>query len=145
METAFRWASMSEDVEGFIIEEDSCGIIDWEIGSLVPISDVGAEIILLDYLKILTKIFSINEIKYFYSDGIKLNRLVFMPPTISDDRDVKAFPSLQRDLSDVYMDYHREGGLTVDLIEDARDSDVLKDFLLLLNCESYLTANFRKA
>lgn len=145
LRTKLRWLRASEDVQGFVVEEDTCSVIDWEVGSLLPICEVGAEIILNDYLKILMKLFSIEKVMFSYGDGIKLKDLVFMPPSISDDREVKAFPAMQKDLKELYLEYHKEGALTPEIIYDAKDDDLLEDFLSLINCENYLSMSLRKA
>ena len=124
----FRWYKV----------EESTGFTSSVNKDQLPVTELAAEMMLRLVVKSLLSVLGItpDEVNYFNHLGEQLDDIEFMPPTFDGKEvDIQKFVSLQDSLKSLYLSYEENHALTSDLLSVCEQSEVLDDFLSLVQLQ----------
>ena len=122
----FRW---------YKTEDESTGFISNVTQSPIPVTETAAELMIKLIVASLIKTMDVTpgSLKIFNHLGEQLDDIEFMPPTFDGkENDIQRFVARQDSLKNLYSSYEEEQQLNAELISACEHTDVLEDFLSLV-------------
>ena len=125
----FRWYKADDGSTGFISNLNATPI---------EVTELAAEMLIKLVAGSLVKTIDLpaNSLKVFNHLGEQLDEIEFMPPTFDGkESDIQRFVAQQDSLRNLYLSYEEDRRLTSDLLAACEQSNVLDDFLSLVQVQ----------